>query len=399
MDNALPVLAVFNVFVFAMLALDLGVLNAKNEAIPPRQAMFRCLGYMAMAGVFGAGIFHFYGSRAGYEFFTGYIIEQSLSVDNMFVFLLIFAHFQIPQQHQHRVLFYGVLGALIMRGLFIYTGVTLVAMSHWVLALFGAFLVITSIKMLMAIESEPDIEHNRILMFARRRLRVSEHERNGRFWVRKGKYLYATPLLLVLILVEATDIVFALDSIPAIFAVTQDPVIIYTSNVFAILGLRALYFTLAGVMEKFHYLKYGVSLTLMMIGGKMVYASVAGEEILSTQAALGVTAMLIFGSMAFSLLMARLRPAEAEAMAKAPPTGWVLGSPPKEEARPAEPAQPEETAQGEAGPADVTLASAASLPQGEQEARRKERQPVEEPAVARAADDSRRARAMRRRSR
>jgi tellurite resistance protein TerC len=330
MTDVVLIMVAFNAFVLFMLALDLGFLNAKRQVIPPRQAMLTCLGYTTLACAFGAGIFYYQGSQAGYEFFAGYIIEQSLSVDNMFVFLLIFSHFKIQPQHQHRVLFYGVLGALVMRGVFIYTGVTLVYMSPWVMALFGLFLLFTSVKMLVAIESEPDIERNRILMFARKRFRVMDAGREGKFFIWKGRSLYVTPLFLVLVLVETTDIVFAFDSIPAIFAVTQDPVIIYTSNVFAILGLRALYFALAGAMDKFHYLKYGVSLTLLVIGGKMTYGSVAGEEIMSTQAALAVTAVLIFGSMGYSLVMARLWPEAAAAAAKAPATGWLVGSPAKQ---------------------------------------------------------------------
>lgn len=322
MNNSLLVMVGFNIFVLGMLALDLGVLHSKQNVIPPRRAMLMCLGYMAMATAFGAWIFWSHGEVAGYEFFAGYIIEQSLSVDNMFVFLLIFSHFKVEQHHQHRVLFYGVLGALLMRGLFIYTGVTLVHMSQWVMAAFGVFLVLTSIKMLWSIEQEPDLQRNRILLFARKHLRVAENERGGRFFIRKGKTLYATPLFLVLILVETSDIIFAFDSIPAIFAVTQDPVIIYTSNVFAILGLRALYFALAGAINKFHLLKYGVSFTLLIIGGKMTYGSVAGHELMTTQQALAATAFLIFGSMLISPFV----------KARAGATGWVLGSPPKEPA-------------------------------------------------------------------
>jgi tellurite resistance protein TerC len=285
-----------------------------------------CLGYMVVATAFGSWIFLSHGEQAGYEFFAGYIIEQSLSVDNMFVFLLIFSHFKIEQQHQHRVLFYGVLGALVLRGLFIYTGVTLVYMSQWVMTLFGVFLVVTSIKMLWSIEQEPDVENNRILLFAKKRLRVAENVRGGQFFIIKRQSLYVTPLFLVLILVETSDILFALDSIPAIFAVTQDPVIIYTSNVFAILGLRALYFALAGAINKFHLLKYGVSLTLLVIGGKMTYGSIMGHEIMTTQQALAVTAFLILGSMLISPF-ARARKGEPKETAA---TGWLLGSPAKE---------------------------------------------------------------------
>lgn len=325
MDRAMALMIGFNIFVLAMLALDLGVLHRKAKAVPPRQAMFMCFGYMTLAAIFGAGVFYFAGQQAGYEFFAGYIIEQSLSVDNMFVFLLIFTHFQIAPQHQHRVLFYGVLGALVMRGLFIYVGVTLVHMSHWVMAGFGVLLLYTAFKMLIAIEQEPDIEQNRILKFARRRLPMVETNDGGRFFIRKNGKLHTTPLFLVLILVETTDILFAFDSIPAIFAVTQDPFIIYTSNVFAILGLRALYFALAGAMDKFHYLKYGVSLTLMAIGVKMTYGSVMGAQLMSTEVALGLTAFLILGSIGFSLAV----PVPAEE-APAKPTGWVIGSPSKE---------------------------------------------------------------------
>ncbi|MHB8714188.1 MAG: TerC family protein, partial [Trichloromonadaceae bacterium] len=255
-------------------------------------------------------------------------LEKSLSVDNIFVFVLIFSHFSVPPQYQHRVLFWGILGALVMRAAMILTGAAIIESFHWVIYIFGAFLIFTGAKMLITINQEPDMEGNRLVRLIRRHFRVTEGYEGNRFFVRRNGFLYLTPLMVVLILVEVSDVVFALDSIPAIFAITTDPFIVYTSNVFAILGLRALYFALVGIIHRFHYLKYGLSLVLMVVGAKMLINAAFGK-VIPTEAALLVTALLIGGSMAVSMFKTRGLPKEA-ARAEAV-HGWVPGSPAKTE--------------------------------------------------------------------
>jgi tellurite resistance protein TerC len=328
----------FNAFVLALLALDLGVLHRKERAISVREAIWLSAGYVALAAVFAAGVLHFRGEQAGYEFVTGYLIEKSLSLDNVFVFYLIFAHFAVPPAYQHRVLFWGILGALAMRAALIAAGATLIATFHWIVFVFGAFLILTAVKMLLAADAEPDLERNRVVRFIRSRFRVTPDYHGRRFFVRREGRLWATPLFLVLILVELSDLVFAVDSIPAIFAVSRDPFIVYTANVFAILGLRALYFALAGIVGRFRYLKYGLSLVLLVIGAKMIANGVFGEKVVPTELALLMTAALIGGSILLSLL--RPRPAAA-GRAPALVTGWVPGSAAAEPA--AEPASPTST--------------------------------------------------------
>ena len=318
----------FNVFVLILLALDLGILHRKGKEVGIREALLLSFGYFALALIFGAGVYHFLGANAGVEFLTGYLLEKSLSVDNIFVFVLIFGHFSVPAPYQHRVLFWGILGALVMRAAMILTGAAIIESFHWVIYIFGAFLVFTGIKMLVTINQEPDMEGNRLVRLIRSRFRVTEGYEGNRFFVRRNGLLYLTPLMVVLILVEVSDVVFALDSIPAIFAITTDPFIVYTSNVFAILGLRALYFALAGIIHRFHYLKYGLSLVLMVVGAKMLINAAFGK-IIPTEAALLVTALLIGGSMLVSVLKTRGLPKEV-ATAKAG-HGWVPGSPAKPE--------------------------------------------------------------------
>ena len=316
----------FNVFVLILLALDLGVLHRKGQEVGIKEALWLSLGYFVLALIFGAGVYHFLGANAGVEFFTGYLLEKSLSVDNIFVFVLIFSHFSVPPQYQHRVLFWGILGALVMRAVMILTGTAILESFHWVIYIFGAFLIFTGIKMLMTINQVPDMEGNRLVRLIRRNFRVTEGYEGNKFFVRRNGLLFLTPLMVVLILVEVTDLVFALDSIPAIFAITTDPFIVYTSNVFAILGLRALYFALVGIIHRFHYLKYGLSLVLMVVGAKMLINAAFGK-IIPTEAALLVTALLIGGSMLVSVIKTRGLPEElasAEAM-----HGWVPGSPAK----------------------------------------------------------------------
>ncbi len=261
----------FNVFVLGMLALDLGVFRRKAHQIKIKEALLWSLMWISLAMIFNLGIYFWRGSRPAMEFFTGYLIEKSLSVDNLFVFLLIFKYFQVPQASQHKVLFWGIVGALVMRAAFIAAGITLIQQFHWMIYFFGAILVFTGIKLAFQRDRTLQPEKNPVIRIFRRLMPVSpEYDEKNRFFKRKSGRLYATPLFISLLIIETTDIVFAVDSIPAVLAVTQDPFIVYTSNVFAILGLRALFFALAGVMQLFHYLNYGLSAILVFVGVKML---------------------------------------------------------------------------------------------------------------------------------
>lgn len=259
----------FTIFVLGMLALDLGVFHRKAHEVRFKEAMTWTLVWIALALVFNAGVHHFYGSQKGLEFLTGYVIEKALSIDNVFVFLVIFGSFAVPKEYQHRILFWGVLGAILMRAVFIYAGAALLNNFHWIIYVFGGVLIFTGIKLLAQRNEELHPERNPLYR-AFVKLIPSVPEYHGqRFFVRLAGKWFATPLLLVLAAIEITDVVFAVDSIPAIFAITTDPFIVYTSNIFAILGLRALYFVLAGAMERFVYLKIGLSLVLVFVGVKM----------------------------------------------------------------------------------------------------------------------------------
>ncbi|HEX5941506.1 MAG TPA: TerC family protein, partial [Anaerolineales bacterium] len=270
----------FNLFVLLMLALDLGVFHRKAHVVSIREATIWSVVWIALAMVFNLGVYLFWdqvsptseytNSEASLAFFTGYLIEKSLSVDNIFVFVLIFTFFAVPAAYQHRVLFWGILGALLMRGTLIAVGATLLKEFHWIIYVFGAFLIFTGIRMAMHRNEEMHPEQNPLIKFVRRIMPVTDNYQDDKFFIRRAGKLIATPLFLVLLLVESTDLVFAVDSIPAIFAVTNDPFIVYTSNVFAILGLRSLYFLLAGVVDKFYYLKLGLSVVLVFVGIKMV---------------------------------------------------------------------------------------------------------------------------------
>jgi tellurite resistance protein TerC len=260
----------FNVFVVAMLVLDLGVFHRKAHEIRVREALLWSAFWIALSLLFNAGVYFWRGSVVALEFLTGYLLEKSLSVDNIFVFLMIFTYFRVPYVHQHKVLFWGILGALIMRAAFILIGVTLIQKFHWVIYLMGGFLIVTGIKMAMQKDAEIHPERNPVLRLFRRVMPVTEDYEGDRFFVKRRGGLYATPLFIVVLVVETTDVIFAVDSIPAILAITLDPFIVYTSNVFAILGLRALYFALAGIMRLFHYLPYGLSLILVFVGIKML---------------------------------------------------------------------------------------------------------------------------------
>jgi tellurite resistance protein TerC len=260
----------FNVFVLGMLALDLLVFNRKAHAVSLREALAWSCVWVSLALLFSLGVYFVRGGEKALEFLTGYVIEWSLSVDNLFVFLVIFSYFAVPPIYQHRVLFWGILGALVLRAIFIATGSALLANFHWMIYVFGGFLVFTGIKLLFAGEDKVEPEKNPAVRLLRRFIKVTPDYQGQQFFIRKDGRLWATPLLLVLVVVETTDVIFAVDSIPAIFAITLDPFIVYTSNVFAILGLRALFFLLAGVMEMFRYLKVGLSFVLCFVGAKMM---------------------------------------------------------------------------------------------------------------------------------
>ena len=260
----------FNGFILVMLALDLGVFHRSAHTVSLKEALGWSIMWILLALIFNAGLYVLSGPEPALQFLTGYLIEKSLSVDNIFIFVLLFGAFNVPAAYQHRVLFWGVLGALLMRGLLILVGARLLEDFHWILYLFGAFLIITGIRMAFQKETEVHPERNPLLKFVRRLVPVTSDYRGNHFFVRQGGQLWVTPLLLVLLAVETTDLIFALDSIPAIFAVTTNPFIVYTSNVFAILGLRSLYFVFASIIHKFYYLRFGLAVILVYVGIKMV---------------------------------------------------------------------------------------------------------------------------------
>src|SRR5215510_5005589 len=297
---------VFNLFVVVMLALDLGVFHRTAHVIHVREALAWCALWVTLALLFNLGIFLRLGSEPALEFLTGYLLEYSLSVDNIFVFLMIFTYFRVPYLHQHKVLFWRILGALIMRALFILTGITLIQKFHWVMYIMGGFLVLTGIKMALQKDEEINPERNPVLKLFRRVMPVTEGYEDGRFFVKRSGRLFATPLFIVVLVVETTDVIFAVDSIPAILAITLDPFIVYTSNVFAILGLRALYFALAGVMQLFHYLHYGLSAILIFVGAKMLLADVYKLPV-------GVALGVIAGLLLIAVIASILRPRQKDA--------------------------------------------------------------------------------------
>jgi tellurite resistance protein TerC len=289
----------FTVLVLGLLALDLFVLHRKPHAVRPREALLWVAVYAVLAMLFCGGVYLRFGSDKAMEFLAGYVIEEALSVDNLFVFLVIFSFFKVPAEMQHRVLFWGVVGALVRRALFILLGATLIQNFHAVTYIFGGFLVITGIRLLFQKGEQVDPEHNRLLKLLRRWLPTTDGYRGSHFTVVENGRRLATPLVLVLVMIEASDVIFAVDSIPAVFAVTADPFIVYTSNIFAILGLRSLYFALAGIMERFHYLKVGLALVLAFVGAKML---VAGVFKIPIGWSLGVVVLLLGGSVAASIL-------------------------------------------------------------------------------------------------
>lgn len=304
MHTSILIWAAFAVFILLMLALDLGVFHRRAHVVALREALLWSAVWIVLALAFNVGVYFWRGSQTALEFLTGYLIEKSLSVDNIFVFLLLFQYFQVPAQYQHRVLFWGILGALVMRAIFILGGIALIHRFHWVVYVFGAVLIVSGVRMAVQKGREVHPERNPVLRLLRRFLPVSPTYVGGRFFVKQADRWMATPLLVVLVVVETTDLVFAVDSIPAIFAITLDPFIVYSSNVFAILGLRALYFALAGVMHLFHYLHYGLSAILVFVGFKMWISNVVKIPVVLS---LGVVGAILTVSVVLSLL----RPAPA----------------------------------------------------------------------------------------
>lgn len=263
---------VFNLLVVAMLALDLGVINRKAHVVRVREALLWSLFWIGLAMLFNIGVFFYLGHEQGIKFLTGYLIEKSLSVDNLFVFLLVFNYFRVPAIYQHKVLFWGILGALVMRAIFIFAGIALIEKFHWLLYVMGAFLIFTGIKLLFEKDKELHPEKNPMLRLFKKLMPVTDDFEGDRFFIKRGLKRFATPLFLVLVVIETTDVVFAIDSVPAVLAISRDPFIVYSSNVFAILGLRALFFALSGLMTMFHHLHYGLSAILIFVGVKMIIA-------------------------------------------------------------------------------------------------------------------------------
>ncbi len=297
--------------VLALLIFDLGVLNRKDHEVGVRESLMLSAGYISFGLAFGGWVWWHLGAQSGAEYLTGFLIEKSLAMDNVFVIALIFSYFAVPRIYQHRVLFWGILGVIVLRGIMIALGATLISQFSWVMYVFGAFLLITGIKMLWVVDDIPKIGENPVLGFLQKRMRVTPEIHGNAFLVRRPisdapgakQVWWATPLLVALIMVELADLVFAVDSVPAIFAITQDPFIVYTSNIFAILGLRALYFALAAVIHRFHYLKYAMALILVFIGGKIFYAQWFGKP--DPMVSLTVTFGLLTAGVVYSLYRTR----------------------------------------------------------------------------------------------
>ncbi len=297
--------------VLALLVLDLGLFHRTSREISVRESLLMSAFYIAIALAFGAWVWSELGAQAGEEYLTGYLVEKTLAMDNVFVISLIFTYFAIPREYQHRVLFWGILGVIVLRAIMIGAGAALVAQYSWLLYVFAAFLILTGIKMLAMGDKPPDVANNPVLKLMRRTMRITPDLHQERFFVKKrnggsGKMLrYATPLFVALVLVEVVDLIFAVDSIPAIFAITTDPYIVYTSNIFAILGLRAMYFALAAVIDRFIYLKQALALVLVFIGSKVFVAGAFGWEKFPASISLAVTVGLIAGGIAYSLWRTR----------------------------------------------------------------------------------------------
>jgi len=290
----------FNLFVILMLALDLGVFHRKNHEVKVKEALLWTFVWITLALIFNYGIYYFQGKEKALEFLAGYLIEKSLSIDNIFVFILIFSYFNVPALYQHKVLFWGIIGALVMRAIFIFAGVALINQFHWVIYIFAAFLVFTGIKMLLQLEQKIDPDKNPVVRLFKKMFSVTDSFHGDKFFVTLNAKTFATPLFIVLLMVEVTDLIFAVDSIPAILAITKDPFIVYSSNVFAILGLRSLYFALAGMHKSFRYLKFGLAAILIFVGIKMFISGFYPIPILM---ALIIIAVILLTSVIASLVI------------------------------------------------------------------------------------------------
>lgn len=336
MENSLEVVSVgspllwigFTAFVLVMLALDLGVFHRKAHAVSVREALGWSVFWIALALAFNLGVWFYFGARPALEFFTGYLIEKSLSVDNIFVFLVLFSYFAVPAAYQHRVLFYGILGALVMRAIFILVGAAMLEAFHWTIYLFGGILLITAVKLLIHRDEEVHPERNPVVRLFKRFVPMISEYRGPHFIVRDAGRWVATPLLLVLVTIEATDLVFAVDSIPAIFAVTRDPFIVYTSNIFAILGLRALFFLLAGAIGQLYYLKTGLAAVLGFVGAKMLISDFYKVPIvLSLTVIVLILAVAAVASLLRSRRQAMLAESERRSLApESPPPSLAAGN-------------------------------------------------------------------------
>ncbi len=297
--------------VLTLLAVDLGIFHRKTREISMKESLWMSAFYITIGLLFGAWVWSTLGAQSGEEYITGFLVEKTLAMDNVFVISLIFAFFAVPPIYQHRVLFWGILGVIVLRGIMIGLGAALVAEYSWILYVFAAFLVATGIKMLVIGEQKPDIESNPVLRFMRRKMRITPKLHGERFFIKQpdpktGKFVtWVTPLFVALVLIEIVDLIFAVDSVPAIFAITTDPYIVYTSNIFAILGLRALYFALAAVIDRFVYLKQALAMVLIFIGSKVFVAGAMGWEKFPASISLGVTLGLIAGGVIYSLYRTR----------------------------------------------------------------------------------------------
>lgn len=299
MNVPLWVWIVFNFFILMMIIIDLFFLHPKEKIVGVKQALLTSGVWIALALAFNYGIYFFQGKEAALKFLTGYLIEEALSVDNLFVFIIIFKYFKTPPKYQHKVLFWGILGAIIMRAIFIVFGLALVNTFHWILYLFGAFLIFAGVKMALSKDGELHPENNFALKLAKKFLPITHDYHRSNFFIKQDGRLWGTPLFVVLLSIETTDLIFALDSIPAVMAITRDPFLIYTSNIFAIIGLRSLYFALSGVMSLFHYLHYGLAAILIFVGIKMLLANFLDISILLS---LGFIVAALAASIAASIL-------------------------------------------------------------------------------------------------
>lgn len=295
--------------VVTLLVVDLGILHKDNHVIGVKESLWMSAGYITIALIFGGWVWWEMGRESGVNYLTGFFVEKTLALDNIFVISLIFTYFAVPQIYQHRVLFWGILGVIVLRGIMIGFGTALVSEFSWILYVFGAFLILTGIKMMFSGDEKKDMGDSKIIKFLRRHMRVTDEIHGQKFFIKKedpktGRYVrYATPLFLALLMVEFVDIIFAVDSVPAIFAITTDPYIVYTSNIFAILGLRALYFALAAMMHRFVYLKYALSVVLIFIGGKIFWNQLVGK--MDPGLSLGITLTILASGIIFSLLKTR----------------------------------------------------------------------------------------------